>query len=1145
MKIHKPIRDGGRDLPRLFRNPPHGYGIVPFYWWMGDPLTRERLAYETDRMKGHSVAGLQINYAHICEGGLIYGLTYPSDPPLFSDEWWDLTGFLMKKGKEDGFSVSLSDYTLGSPGQGYYTDEILAENPDMRGRLLQWAETPCKAGEPARLSLPDGLLNVSFLEGTSCTDLTGSVCKGVLSFTPPADGRILWVWPEIQEHSLDPMHPLSGKKVCEKFFGPFEEHFPGEGGDGLNFFFSDELNFNIRGNLWNRYFAEEFQKQKGYDLLPLLPALFADIGDVTPKVRLDYSDVIVRLEEANYFGVVYDWHESRGMVYGCDHGGRGKDVTEFGDYFRTQKYNQGPGCDQPFLDSDIVKNKVAGSIAHLYDRPRVWLEGFHSSGWQTSSADFADAVARNFVMGHNLLSIHGLYYSTHGGWWEWAPPCNGFHAPYWDDMSSFFQAVERMSFLLSQGRHVCDVGILYPVAPAEAGMDGETAVQTAFETAELLYRRGVDLDFLDFESIERAEIRDGRLCIAGECYRVVILPAMRAVRFGMMEKLLAFSKNGGTVLFLGALPEASDRAGANDPALNAIVEELSAVEGACLSQPEEVLDAVSRIIPADFRAEGFDGDVYLNHRRLGDRDLYMVYGLPKGTRCTFRTVGEASLWDPFTGKRWRLPSEPAGEGFTRLALPLNAKEIQILVFDRSGEAPDGDFPTESCEAERFALKEEWEFELLPNLDNRFGDYAIPAYPGMVGPELRMASYAQGGPEIPPESAFSRVERFSYGPYFQVSGPFADERAFRAAFEAAAAGETEDFAPYAFSMRYGVWNDPGKQGFHGLKELVADEFLTVGLKEEAMLGSRYLPDPEGFGRVYFTRVFCPQDGDYRILSGSMAPDLFALDGKEQPLPGDAVHLKAGVHLLAAAYRNCGRTYLTVVQEGTSPEKEDLAMSWYRHPGLAPFVCRGSGQGQYGFFRFQTPPGLKEMEIPCETSSLSLWVNGLEIPVSQVSPGLWRAVLPETETSSVPAVLRIALDCGKSGGALIDERICFTCGAGRIKAGDWGKIDGLSCYSGRAAYTQRILLPETLPEGRPVLRLADAVSTVRAVVNGTEAGVKVMGPWEFDLTGLLKPEENELRLEICNTLSNHYRSIPTRYRGEAPSGLLDSAELVFLK
>ena len=144
-----------------------------------------------------------------------------------------------------------------------------------------------------------------------------------------------------------------------------------------------------------------------------------------------------------------------------------------------------------------------------------------------------------------------------------------------------------------------------------------------------------------------------------------------------------------------------------------------------------------------------------------------------------------------------------------------------------------------------------------------------------------------------------------------------------------------------------------------------------------------------------------------------------------------------------------------------------------------------------------------------------------------------------------MLRIALDRGKSGGALIDERIRFVCGKGRMEAGDWGKIDGLSCYSGKAAYTQRILLPETLPNGRPVLRLADAVSSVRASVNGAEAGVRVMGPWEFGLSGLLKPGENELRLEICNTLSNHYRSVPTRYRGEAPSGLLGGAEIVFLK
>ena len=82
-----------------------------------------------------------------------------------------------------------------------------------------------------------------------------------------------------------------------KFFGQFEEHNPGEGGQGLNFFFSDELEFRVSGNLWTQRFAEEFRKRKGYDIVPELPALFADSGPRTPKVRLDYRDVMVSLTE--------------------------------------------------------------------------------------------------------------------------------------------------------------------------------------------------------------------------------------------------------------------------------------------------------------------------------------------------------------------------------------------------------------------------------------------------------------------------------------------------------------------------------------------------------------------------------------------------------------------------------------------------------------------------------------------------------------------------------------------------------------------------------------------------------------------------------------------------------------------------------
>ena len=409
----------------------------------------------------------------------------------------------------------------------------------------------------------------------SAVDLRKHVEHGKLAWNAPAGHwQIFAVGFDSPPWSFDPMNLRTGPKIIEKFFQRFEDRNPGEGGKGLNFFFSDELEFGVGGNLWTGRFAEEFQKRKGYDLVPELPALFTDVGPRTPKVRLDYRDVMVALCEEGFFKPVFDWHQQRGMTYGCDHGGRGRNVVEFGDYFRTQRWNQGPGSDQPRLDRDLIKAKVASSIAHLYQRPRAWVEGYYASGWGTTSAQVADATFINFVHGYNLLTLHGLYYSTHGGYWEWAPPCNHFRMPYWQHMRGFMDCVQRLSYLFTQGNHRCDVAIMYPVAPLEAGMDGDAAVGTAFGCGESLYRKGVDFDFMDFESLDRAVVKDKALHVSGETYRALILPAMKAARFSTVKKAVEFQRAGGLVVVLGAVPEASDRAGREDPELTALVAQL-------------------------------------------------------------------------------------------------------------------------------------------------------------------------------------------------------------------------------------------------------------------------------------------------------------------------------------------------------------------------------------------------------------------------------------------------------------------------------------------------------------------------------------------------------------------------------------------
>lgn len=262
--------DRSPDLDVLpgFATPPKGFGNVPFYWWLGDKLTKERLAWQMDQLKDHSTSSLQINYAHDDKGGKSYGLTFPSEPALFSEAWWDLTGWFMKEAQKRGMSISLSDYTLGI-GQGWYVDEILAKYPDVAGYSLTVLTQPVQ-GNPFKTKIDAKTLSVcGYNEATrQLLDLRSQVKDGVLSWDVPEGAwTFVTVTPRLHDPSLDPMNPQSGKGMIEMFLDVFERRYPGQGGRGLNFFFSDELGFGVSGNMWNAWVAETFKEQKGYDVI--------------------------------------------------------------------------------------------------------------------------------------------------------------------------------------------------------------------------------------------------------------------------------------------------------------------------------------------------------------------------------------------------------------------------------------------------------------------------------------------------------------------------------------------------------------------------------------------------------------------------------------------------------------------------------------------------------------------------------------------------------------------------------------------------------------------------------------------------------------------------------------------------------------
>jgi hypothetical protein len=83
---------------------------------------------------------------------------------------------------------------------------------------------------------------------------------------------------------------------------------------------------------------------------------------------------------------------------------------------------------------------------------------------------------------------------------------------------------------------------------------------------------------------------------------------------------------------------------------------------------------------------------------------------------------------------------------------------------------------------------------------------------------------------------------------------------------------------------------------------------------------------------------------------------------------------------------------------------------------------------------------------------------------------------------------------------------------------------------------------IPGARQVsLNLGEVVASAEVRVNGHFAGVKVAPPWRLDITKFVKAGENRIEVLVCNTLANHYTTVPTRYRGQTTSGLLGPVQI----
>jgi hypothetical protein len=332
-----------------------------------------------------------------------------------------------------------------------------------------------------------------------------------------------------------------------------------------------------------------------------------------------------------------------------------------------------------------------------------------------------------FVRGINLM-LAGLFGSTDPTVIDEPIP-----NPQWAQFGAFAAYANRAQYLLSVGKPAAQIGLYIPTTSMWLG-DAQSN-SGLLHAAQQLMEGQRDFDFIDEQALVSALPLDGGAfrSLSGHAYRAVIVPPSTIISRAAIERLKAFSKAGGKVVFLGRLPALSNDAtflnAAAPPDLSwALAEPTGEIS-------QRVLDA----LPApDVRFDTPVAAVKYLHRGWRDGEMYFFFNEsaePRQVTATLAGRGRAQIWNAETGEIRLAHATPAGGDATAVSLTLAPWQTQFVVL---GPAPAGAAPELAPTGPPETLAEldtGWTIDLdgkhLESALKPWADLGAPAFSGAV------------------------------------------------------------------------------------------------------------------------------------------------------------------------------------------------------------------------------------------------------------------------------------------------------------------------------------------------------------------------------------------------------------------------------
>ncbi len=694
----------------------------PLFWLHGEE-SRERL---------------EMYVGKVAEGGNGC-FTAESRPHVdwLGEGWWrDLTICLDAAKKHDLKMWIFDEKWWPSQGIGgavpprYAAKLLKTASVDLEGPRTYDAEG--YAGEHYVAALAGRLTADGKIEGSTLLDLASSIHDGKLSLQVPAGKWKVMKFMHIQAPSLSQNGQLSidgASRDCvdwfiQKVYQPHFDHYGADFGKTIPGFFYDEP--ETRGD-WgtelNRVLTEwKVDWKKAYAAYK-----FELAGEEQIAARYQYLDAFAEAWGRTMYGGMTRWcheHSVKSMGHFIEHGGMYHDRGFCaGDMMRLQGYSDMGGIDAVFSQFIIGKReeaadhpiwqtpKLGSSISHVYGKQDdvAMVEIFGARGQDLTYSEMKWWTDHMQVSGVNFMIPHSFNpkspYDTD------CPPYfyNGGFEPRWPLYRVYADYSSRLSLMLSGGRHVCPVALLFMGQSAQVGRfvppeDLTTALQDG----------QIDCDWLPYEVFERnTNISTKELLLHQERYKVLVVPPVEVIPYPVLAKVKAFYDAGGVVVGYGFLPTKSATLGHSSKEIVSLCESIwgeypgkypdesrikhpNQGQAFFLSekptaQQLQQLFADAGIRPGLKVLEGeTNGWLHLLHRQKAGQDIFLVcnqnhQGAARQFKFRANAVGEPECWDAMRNELTAIPFQRMGQNTVEFSLSLEPLESVLIVFQPKGQ----------------------------------------------------------------------------------------------------------------------------------------------------------------------------------------------------------------------------------------------------------------------------------------------------------------------------------------------------------------------------------------------------------------------------------------------------------------------------